>query len=391
MIHQAMVGHERAGILTDRRERVGRRAWPLAWLLCLLLPGCIPDLPLPDSPDELDREIVGLLEDERVPGAAVALVRDGALVLERAYGYADPDTKRLNQTDTRFLVASVSKLVTGVAVMQLVEAGSLNLDEDVRPLLSFAIDHPAGVAPITTRRLLTHTAGLRDNWDVLEPLYTDGDGDLSLDGFLADYLSSGGDHYHASGNFVSTGPGAEFLYSNVGFALAAHVLEAVSGQDFPSFCQAGIFDPLGMSRTSWTLAGIPADELAVPTTWRRGFRTHAHYGFPDYPSGSLRTTAADLALFADSVLHPTGVPLSEASVDLMWEVAYPELEPTQGLAFYRWTLDGEGLIGHDGGELGASAEVAIRRGRGDLAVVLVNGEMSAEGFSDIERALFASP
>lgn len=357
-------------------------------LLSLPLGGCTPDLPLPEDATELDRAIVRRLEDEQVAGAQVAVWRDGDVVLERAYGWADPATRRPNEVDTRFLVASVSKLITAVAVMQQVEAGALALADPVEAHLPFGVRIPEHDASPTLRDLLTHTSGIRDNWSVLDDLYTVGDSELALEAFLAAYLTPGGELYDEA-NFYRTPPGARYRYSNVGFALLALVVERVDGRDFVEYSRQEIFEPAGMTHSAWRVDELPPESLAVPTEWRRGFDTFEHAGFPDYPSGSLRTTARDLLRFAGSLLGGDGALLSDATFRTMIAPAIPEVDREQGLGFYGFRVAGERVVGHDGGERGASAELVLRPERGDAAAVLVNGDLAPSAFRSIEERILA--
>ncbi len=365
------------------------RFW-IAWLP-IVLAGCAePHVPLPDGADELDRNIVLALEDAAVPGAQVALVRNGDVALARAYGYADTRTERLNDNHTRFMAASVSKLVTGVAVLQLAQEGRLDLDADLSAILPMELEHPEHPAiPLTARQLLGHATSVRDNWDVLGALYTPHDPVVDLETFVRGYFLEGGEYHHARKNWRSATPGSVFEYSNVGFTLLGYVVEVVDGRSFDQYCQEEIFAPTGMSETTWFFDALTKDELAVPTEWARGFIPLDHYGFVDYPSGSLRTTATDLGRFALALLEPDQL-LPEAAIAEAWQIAFPDLEPSQGLAFAWWKLDAVDVVGHDGGENGVSAELVLRPSRGDAAVVLLNGDASAKDLAQLERLLFES-
>lgn len=347
-----------------------------------------PDVPLPTEADELDQAIVRELEKAEVPGGQVALARDGEIRLNRAYGYADTRTDRRNTTETRFLAASVSKLVTGVAILQLAATDRLDLDANVADILGLELRHPDHPnAAITSRGLLTHTAGSRDNWSLLEKLYTPHDPDVSLDQFVRGYYVEGGEFYNAKKNWQSEAPGTTFDYSNAGFALLGRIVEVVDGRDFATYCQDEIFDPLEMNQTTWFFEELDENLQARPTRWSRGFEPVDHYSFVDYPSGALRTTARDLGLFALALLEPDRL-LPQSMLDEAWTVAFPSLEDEQALAFYWWELDGENVVGHNGSETGVSSELAIRPAHSDIAVVLLNGVASGKRFAKLERLLF---
>lgn len=200
------------------------------------------------SPDSL-----GDFFDERVPremgkagvaGAAVVVVKDGEILFARGYGYADvakrvqvfPDT-------TLFRVASLSKVVTYTAVMQLVEQGKIDLDADVAHFLDFTI--PATFSqPITMRHLMTHTAGFEDT---VEGRWVSTGKLTSRRDYLVRQLPK-----------RLFAPGVVPAYSSYGTELAAYVVERVSGRSFEDYAQRHIFAPLGMLHSSFAQP-LPAE------------------------------------------------------------------------------------------------------------------------------------
>ena len=132
------------------------------------------------------------------------------------------------------------------------------------------------------------------------PLYTQGDSPLRLGWFLEEYLVRGGLWYDPAKSFIPAAPGTKFHYSNIGFALAGHLVEAIEGVPFDVYCRGAIFQPLGMGDTSWRFADFPPDTVAMPYGWKpatQSFVPYGHYGYPDYPNGCLRSSALDLARF----------------------------------------------------------------------------------------------
>lgn len=353
-----------------------------------------PNLPLPDEPTALDRFVIGELEAEAVPGLQAVVVRRGAIEFSGAWGLADTDTGRLVTTDTLFTLASVSKLVVGVAVMQLVEDGRIELDDAVDSHVAFPVRHPRyPETPITVRMLLNHTGGIADNWDVMDPLYTEGDSPLALGTFMAGYFESSGAYYDARKGFTESPPGRGYEYTNIGNALAAHLVEAVDGRDFEACCQAEIFAPLGMQRTSFRLSALDTADLAMPTRWSRGWSPVGHLGWPDYPNGSLRTSATQFAQFllATTGQGPLGgaAVLQPATIAEMLRIQDPEIDSGQGLVYFWWQLDGQEVVGHDGGERGIATEVFVRPALEDGVLLFANGELSASSMARIERRLLA--
>ncbi|MCU0670107.1 MAG: beta-lactamase family protein [Myxococcota bacterium] len=250
-----------------------------------------------------DGLFTGLMAERRVPGAVVLVVQDGAVVFERGYGTADPATGRpVDPATTLFRVASVSKLFTATAVMQLVEQGKLDLDADVNGYLKeFQI--PATFAtPITLRHLLTHTPGFDDSF--LNGSERPGDPMLPLGTYLARFLPR-----------RVMEPGKLISYSNHGFALAGHVVEAVSGQPFRDYVHEHVLLPLGMRHSGFSLPDPPPPTLAVGTDWQHGaFVPVPLDRMRWYPAGDLYTSAGEIARFMLAHLDAGRIPGSDARI-----------------------------------------------------------------------------
>ena len=158
---------------------------------------CLSKEPGPQNPTDLDHFILDGMEAAKVPGLAAAIVKNGKVIWTGAYGWANRAQKILVTDDTLFQVASVSKPVTACAVMQLVEQGKLSLDADVNEVLPFPVRNPKHPkVPITLKHLLTHTSGIRDNWNLLEDTWVkNGDFPKPLGESLAAYLQPEGAYY----------------------------------------------------------------------------------------------------------------------------------------------------------------------------------------------------
>ena len=135
-------------------------------------------------------------------------------------------------------------------------------------------------------------------------------------------------------------PGAAFEYSNMAIALAGYLVEQISGTAFDQFTRESIFDPMCMDHSGWFLADFDTSLIARPYSWTgTTFEPYAHYGFADYPNGLLRTTALDLARFMITYLQEGSFNdqqiLEAGTVGEMLSLQVPDLEPTQGLGWYR--------------------------------------------------------
>jgi CubicO group peptidase (beta-lactamase class C family) len=219
------------------------------------------------------------------PGCAVGVSRDGTPVFQNGYGLANLETETPITPSSVFHVASVSKQFTAAAVMLLARDGKLSLDDDVRRHLPELPDYGHR---ITLRHLLTHTSGLRDQWDLL----------AMARGRFEENRITEDDVLEIVGrqrglNFV---PGTEYLYSNTGYTLAAVVVRRVSGRSLREFADERIFQPLGMTDTHFhddytmVVKGRAAGYARRPAGgWRVSLPNYDTYG-----ATSLFTTVGDL-------------------------------------------------------------------------------------------------
>ena len=237
--------------------------------------------------ERLDPIIAQQMDDLHVPGLALVVVQDNAVVLAKGYGYAELSEQRpVAPHRTVFRLASVSKLFTATAVMQLVERGKLDLDADVnRYLRSFKLPD-SYEAPITAAHLLTHTGGLEPRTfghavaasAPAEP----------LGAYLARRMPP---RVMPPGRFIS--------YSNHGYALLGHLVELVSGVPFARYAEEHILGPLDMRRSSFGLPPELAADLAVGYRVAGGrHRASAFEALNVAPAGALNATVADVAKFA---------------------------------------------------------------------------------------------
>ena len=321
----------------------------------------------PDRPD-VDAAVLAQMEADRVPGLAACTLVDGEIDWCQGYGWAHIGDEVPATEATPFLLASVSKTVIPVAAL---DAG---LDLDVPVVAGFPVEHPDSDEAITPRMLGGHVSGIVDNWNVMDPLYVDGDSPIALDDFLEGYLVEGGEHYRDRN--WGDAPGETNEYSNIGASLLALAVQVEAEQDFAAYCDANVFEPLGMDDTSWFLATL-GSEPAMPYTWRGGdYVEEGHYGFPDYPDGQLRSSALDMARFL----------AAHGEDERLREITFPRKDSDQGLIWYRWTLAGHEVWGHNGGEVGVSTEMGVLDdGRG--FVVVMNGEGRWDTLEAVETAI----
>lgn len=378
----------------------------------LLSSACLAALPTPawslPAPEPavagaLGRRIAKLVSRAPLPGLAVAAVQDRSVIYSSGFGLANVRSRQPVTADTPFLLASVSKLVTGVAALQLIERGQLSLGTDAQSLLPFSVRNPSYPGdPITVEMLMDHTSSIRDNYTIANQLYTDGDPELSLGEFLGGYLVQGGELYQQGRNYYRTAPGEEGNYSNVGIALLGLLVERASGVPFDAYCESNIFAPLGMDNTSWKLAGLDPALVAMPYLMSRNrlgrvrFGAQGHYGFPDYPNGLLRSSVNDLARFLIMLMNDGSVDgvrvLQESTIDLMRRATNRDIDPLQGLVGYYEEAPNGLIYGHDGAESGVATRLFFRIEDRRGVIVLTNGDTDFKGvqgaLNRIESLLF---
>ena len=348
---------------------------------------------------DVDAFIENKMSVAHVPGLSACIIQNRRVVWSAGYGDADRELGTQVTRQTGFSLASVSKTLAAVALMQLWEEGAFGLDDDVSDYLAFPVrnpDHPA--TSVTFRMLLSHTSSIRDDWNILEANYCPGDSPIALGDYMAGYLVPGG-IYNTQKCWAVRAPGTSYAYSNIGFGLCGYLVEAISALPFDQYCNERILGPLGMDHTRWFLADLDLDRLAMPYRYGRLTRRYTpvgHYGYPDYPSGQLRASAMELSRFlivimGDGTWRGTRIIAAE-TLGEMKRIQFPEIEPTQGLCLYTKVDRGEIYIGHDGGDEGVATEMYYRPSDGAGVIVLANGEafLSREyqAFLDIERRLF---
>jgi CubicO group peptidase (beta-lactamase class C family) len=338
---------------------------------------------VPEDWQLVNEDVEFELSRSKMPGFALAVVKDGEVVWSQGYGHANIKTKLLATGNTPFSLASISKAVTGISVMQAIEEEKLALSDSLDDHMDWSWDNPhVNAASPTIRHLVTHTTGAIDNNDVWgdlgnkNSLYVDGDSDIALGDFMEGYFSSGGSWYN-SDNFSDDAPGETYEYCNLTSALAAYTVEAASGTDFAEYSRANLLDPLGLENTGWHLSDFDPDEVAMPyERFGSDFEPYGHYGYPDYPNGGLRASAADLgrilaAMASGGTLDGVQV-LESSSVDEMWRVQQSDVDEYQGV-FWFWSDIGDHyVVGHNGGEYGTLTDMAYSPESGVGAVVLTN-------------------
>jgi len=334
----------------------------------------------------LDEFMKTSLDTSQLPGWSAAIVKNGKVVLAKGWGMADIATSRAMTERDILIVGSLSKTLTGTTIMTLVEQGKLSLDKDINEVLPFKVRNPKWPdVPITLRMLMTHTSSVQETSARLVSLAKPGDPTSSLREFLEPYLTPGGATYVEGESFGTQKPGATFVYSNFGAALAALVAETVAGESFHAYAKRVVFDPLGMKSTSFFMSDVDPTKLATHYTWlsTKGQQPNPQTSVPYYPATALRTTSADLGRFLTMISRGgelDGVRILKAeTVTEMTRVQIPASPAGndmtgQGLFWEHRPVNDHPGWGHGGSYYGASARMHVDAS-GTGVIVLANGDL----------------
>jgi len=347
----------------------------------------------PNPSTDIDNQINNAMNSEHMPGVSTVIVKDGQIVWIQSYGYANTDNSVPYSNTTPQILASISKVFTGVALMQLFEDGEFQLDDNINNHLPFDITIPGYESTdITFRMLLTHTASIADT-DVMDNYYNwSGDPTITLSDCIERYFSLEGTDYSEFDNFIDEQPGTMYEYSNMGTALEGYLVELISEMPFYEYCNQNIFTSLSMDNTRWFLSEYTnTNILANPHEYTGEFEPIDNYGFADYPNGMLHSDVTDLANFMITVLQGGSLNgqaiLSEETLNNMFTLQVPDIDPLQGLQFYKETFypvsGAVTLWGHGGAEAGINTEMYFDHDNNMAIAVLVNGEEGATSVFEI--------
>lgn len=359
-----------------------------------------------------DRLMTGFLAEHKVPGAALAVTRRGKVIYSRGFGFADPEKQLPVQPDALFRIASVSKPLTAVAVLQLVDAKKVVLEDPVLKYVRLKPHLAAGAEPdprwktITVRQCLQHTGG----WDRA----TKGGFDpIGIPRQIADALGTTPPVppedviRYMLGRPLDFAPGTRYAYSNLGYLLLGRVIETASGRKYEEYVRTGVLAPLGVTRTQLGRA-LPENRAkgevryydAKGGTGRCLYppRAGERVPFPDGAAnfegyeahGGWIASAVDLVRFASAFDDPKRCPvLSAAAIRTMWE------RPTGAAGFDAgdkprdvyygcgWNVRPVGAVGAantwHSGLISGTSTLLVRRHDGLNWAVLFNTDRNPDG------------
>ncbi|WP_158298897.1 serine hydrolase domain-containing protein [Sphingomonas psychrotolerans] len=298
------------------------------------------------------------------PGCAAGVKIAGAAPLTRTFGLADLEHPVPITADSVFETGSLAKQFTAAAMLLLVQDGKLALDDDIRRYLPEMPDYGT---PITIRHLLTHTSGLREQWSLLALSGNPPGNQVHSQGTILDLASR-----QRGLNYT---PGAEFLYTNTNYALAAMIIERVSGTSLQRFTNRRLFQPLGMSQSRWRedfRTIVPGRAMAYAAT---GDGFLANMPFTNvYGNGGLLTTIGDLLRWNAFLDDPSALPGGAALVAALQAPGKLQsgVELEYGLGVEVTRAHGLRLISHSGSTGGYKTWLGRYPDKGISVAILCN-------------------
>ena len=288
----------------------------------------------------LDGKLPDALKNGDIPGAVVSVVKDGQVVTTRGYGWADTGASggqpvAVDPQKSLFRVASVSKIPTSIAAMQLVEQGKVNLDADISAYLDFEIERRFD-EPLTLRHLLTHSAGFDEK------------GSLTKTTDLETYVKT-------SPPVQVFAPGTTPGYSNYGMALAGYIVQRVSGQPFETYVREHVLEPAGMTTSTYEQPLPKGMASSLGPGYMSDGEEVSFELMGDFPAGSLTVSAPDFAAFMNAQLSRSPKLLREETWEQMWSPGLGEERlgnrakaGEMGLGYFELSRHGRRIVEHSG-------------------------------------------
>lgn len=311
---------------------------------------------------------------------AVMITKDGVPVLQKAYGLANRSFNAPNKIDTKFNIASMNKMFTAVAIMQLVERGRLGLNDKVGDHIR---DYPNNEVKnnVTVYELLTHTSGMGN---IFGSLYsrTPVNKFQSVEDYLPLFV----------GDPLRFAPGTKYEYSNAGYILLGYLLERITGQDYHSYVSENILVPAGMENTDCYDVQYPIPDLAVGYSRSKSTLEQYEYKSNEYmkmtkggPAGGGYSTVEDLIRFGEALFG--NVLLNDKYTDMTTSGKVRVDDVPQGgeycFGFLEQIINGHRIVGHSGNFAGIRSSLKIYVHDGISIAVLSNFDRD-QGAEELE-------
>ena len=322
---------------------------------------------------ELSTKLQKIQDIGFLPGFAVAVVNADGVLYQQGFGYSDIQSKKPFTAHSLQNIGSISKTLTGVCIMRLIEDGKLSLNTPINKYLPSPIYNPYhSKVPITIEHLATHTSSIIDPEDyertyVLSKKITLTEDEIPKD--LREYISVYNTNksmpvidfienmvhplgkWYSKKNFSKKRPGSEYNYSNMGAAIAGYIIEQVSGKTYEEFTKELILNPLRMNHTAWSHDDIDSSEFV--SLYLSNNSQFPKYSLISYADGGMISNVHDMAIYFSKLISgyagsAIGL-LSSESIRNMMNLKSITEDRTSGVF---WQKIGKKHIGHTGGDPG---------------------------------------
>lgn len=314
--------------------------------------------------ESISKDIQKMIEATNTPSLSIGIAQDGIIVWEESFGLANREKQIKATPQTIYSLASVSKPMTATAMMILVEKGLIDLNDSINKYLndSKITIYEGNTKDATISRLLHHTAGLPTIWN----FYFDGAK------ILRPNISKSIEQF----GFISTPAGTAFEYSNLGYGIAEHIIENVSGEKYPEFMKTEVFQPLGMNQSFVITDKIQYDSIAP--RYLENKNISPYFDVMSNGGGGICATTHDLLLFGmfhlknhlpsqKKILLDTTISLMQSNKDS--KVVHSNYR----LGWNETYIHGYNVISHGGGMPGVSSVLMLIPSENIAISILSNG------------------
>ncbi len=311
-----------------------------------------------------------LKEGDKFSGTII-VAKDGQPILREAYGWANLSHQVPNKINTKFSIASIGKMITAVAIMQLKERGQLQVDDYVGKFLP---DYPKQSIrdSVSIAHLLTHTSGMGQFFN--DSFFkTSKDQLRSISDFLPLFVD----------DQLAFSPGARYSYSNAGYLLLGLIIEAISGQTYDEYIRQHIYEPLGMKDTDAFDLDAVVPNMAIgyvrPEKRDGEWTTNLYKTMRGGPAGGEFSTVDDLLQFANAIRSYQL--LNKETTELMTSGKVEGYNGRYGYGFDDRLENEHRIVGHIGGYFGIKGEVQMYWDLGYTVIILTN--KTNVGYEDV--------
>ena len=327
--------------------------------------------------EQVRETIRRVMSEKGIPSVTVAVARDGKILWEEGFGWADREKMTPATPETMYSLASISKPITATGFMRLVEMRKVNLDKPANEYLGIGQIRGLAADPskATVRRVLSHTAGLPRH---VQFFYSnESNRPPSMEETIARY------------GVIIYPPGGAYEYSNLGFGILDHIISRISGQEFNDYMRTKVFAPLGLVHTSVNIG--PGLEPFVAQRYDSQLRPIPFYTFDHVGASAIYSSAHDLVRFGmfhlKQHLADQQAILNDSTLDEMHQEV-TTIQPNLGyaLGWYTHSDHGYQFVAHTGGMPGVSTMLALVPSENLAVVVLTNTKTDS---SKIRQAVIA--